>query len=64
MPFILYEDAMTYERNKPMPGEKGAFFRDAERGEKNYEKLVAVREMADSSCLVVNHVEYIKPAKK
>ena len=63
MTFAEYEEGLTYERNKEMPGEKGAFFRDNERGEGFYEKLKESRKLADSSCLVVKHVELKKPVK-
>ncbi|MEQ8937653.1 MAG: hypothetical protein RLT30_03045 [Gammaproteobacteria bacterium] len=43
MPFTEYEEAVTYERNKSMPGEKGGFFRDNERGENFYKVLYVVR---------------------
>ncbi len=64
MTFIDYEDGATYERNMKMPGEKGSFFRDNERGKKNYEKLVDARDVAASSCIVVKHVELKKPTNK
>ena len=59
--FIDYEDGVTYERNRAMPGEKGGFFRDNKRGEENYHKLVEVREIADKSCTVVKQVKRIAP---
>ncbi len=62
--FSDYEEGVTYERNKKMPGEKGAAFRDNERGKRLYEELVKVRESADSSCIVVKHVKLIKPTNK
>ena len=55
MTFEHYEDGVTYERNRAMPGEKGGFFRDNERGEEFYNVLLKVREKADSSCIVVNN---------
>lgn len=61
MPFEKYEEGRTYERNKKMPGEKGAFFRDNERGEQFYEELIKAREAANSSCITVKHVKMIKP---
>ena len=47
-----------------MPGEKGGFFRDNERGEEFYNVLLKVREKADSSCIVVKQVKRIKPTSK
>lgn len=60
MSFIEYDDAATYERNKDMPGEKGGFFRASKRGEENFAKLTDSREMANSSCIVVKHVQLPK----
>ena len=57
MSFADYEEGRTYERNRAMPGEKGGFFRDNERGEQFYEKLKAVREVADSQCIAVKTVK-------
>ncbi len=59
--FSDYEEGATYERNKKMPGEKGGAVRDNERAKRFYKDLVKAREIADSSCLVVKHVELIKP---
>ena len=57
MSFADYEEGVTYERNRAMPGEKGGFFRDNERGEQHFEKLKEVREMADSQCIAVKTVK-------
>ena len=57
MSFSDYEEGVTFERNKKMPGEKGAFFRDNERGEGFYEKLLEVRKAANDVCIVVKHVQ-------
>ena len=59
--FDDYSDGRTYERNKAMPGKKGGFFRDNERGEELYNVLVKLREQADEQCIVVTHVKMIKP---
>ncbi|MEQ8289230.1 MAG: hypothetical protein RIB78_05860 [Gammaproteobacteria bacterium] len=56
MPFTEYEEAVTYERNKSMPGEKGGFFRDNERGENFYKVLKEVRKDALSQCPVTKRV--------
>ena len=59
--FDDYSDGKTYERNVAMPGEKGGFFRDNERGEELYNDLVKVREQAGEQCIVVKQVQMIKP---
>ena len=59
--FDDYSDGRTYERNKAMPGKKGGFFRDNERGEKLYNVLVNARESADQQCIIVSRVKMIKP---
>ena len=64
MTYSDYEEGITFERNKSMPGEKGAFFRDNKRGEGFYEKLLEVRKVANNSCIQVKHVKLIKPTKK
>ena len=61
LPFDDYSDGKTYERNVAMPGEKGGFFRDNERGEELYNDLVKVREQADEQCIVVTQVQMIEP---
>ena len=59
--FNDYSDGKTYERNVAMPGEKGGFFRDNERGEELYNDLVKVREQADEQCIVVKQVQMVEP---
>ena len=59
--FDDYSDGKTYERNVAMPGEKGGFFRDNERGEELYNDLVKVREQAGEQCIVVTQVQMIEP---
>ena len=59
--FDDYSDGRTYERNRAMPGKKGGFFRDNERGEGLYNVLVKVREQAGEQCIVVTQVKRIKP---
>ena len=56
MPYTEYEEAVTYERNKAMPGEKGGFFRDNERGENFYKVLKEVRKDALTQCPVTRRV--------
>ena len=55
--YFEYEEGRTYERNRRMPGEKGAFFRDSKRGEQMFEKMAAVREDAFSQCPVPKRVQ-------
>jgi hypothetical protein len=64
MTFSDYEEGVTFERNKKMPGEKGSSFRDNKRAEKFYETLLKARETANASCTVVRHVKLIKPTNK
>lgn len=61
MTFSEYEEGVTFERNKAMPGEKGGAVRDNRRGEAFYNQLLKVREKAYADCIVVKHVELIKP---
>ena len=61
LPFDEYEEGRTFERNRKMPGEKGAAFRDNKRGERLYEELLKARETADASCITVRQVKRIKP---
>ena len=63
MSFSDYEEGVTYERNRVMPGEKGGFFRDNARGEEFYKELKKVRENANASCPVVKKVELKRPTK-
>ena len=56
MIYTEYEEAITYERNKAMPGEKGAFFRDNKRGEGFYDELKEVRKVALAQCPVAKRV--------
>ena len=64
MSFSDYEEGVTFERNKKMPGEKGSSFRDNERAEHFYEELLAVREVADANCIVVKRVKMINPTNR
>mgnify|MGYP000844990235 FL=1 len=61
MAYDDYDGALTYERNKAMPGEKGGFFRDNDLGAQLYETLLQAREAADSNCIVVKQVKRIEP---
>lgn len=64
MTFSDYEEGVTFERNKAMPGEKGGAVRDNRRGEAFYKQLLKVREKAYADCPVVKHVKLIKPTNK
>lgn len=64
MKFSDYEEGRTFERNKKMPGEKGAAFRDNQRGEKFYKELIKARKAAEASCIAVKNVKMIKPTVK
>lgn len=57
MSYEEYDDAMVFERNKQMPGERGGFVRDNERGIKNYKKFKDLLEDVTAQCPVVKHLE-------
>jgi hypothetical protein len=59
--FSDYEEAITFERNKKMPGEKGGAVRDNQRAKAFFDNLVKAREVADKSCITVKKVKLIKP---
>jgi len=61
MNYSDYEEGITFERNKKMPGEKGGSFRDNERAKAFYNELLKVRESAEAGCIVVKHVKLIEP---
>ncbi|MHC8441322.1 MAG: hypothetical protein ACYYK0_03905 [Candidatus Eutrophobiaceae bacterium] len=56
MAFSDYEDGLTFERNKPMTGEKGGFFRDNDYGKEKFEKLQMARENAENQCPKVKQI--------
>ncbi len=60
--FSDYEEGVTYERNKAMPGEKGGFFRDNSRGKKFHKRLVMIRRDAENACPVTRRVKLKRPA--
>lgn len=64
MSYSDYEEGVTYERNKSMPGEKGGFFRDNKRGEGFYETLTEVRQSAVAACPMVKKVRRDQTALK
>lgn len=57
MSYEEYVGAMTFERNKEMPGDRGGFVRDNKLAKKDDEKLQKVRVEADAQCPVVKHVK-------
>ena len=61
MTYAEYEEGITFERNKDMPGEKGGFFRSSELGEKMYHKLTDARKNAEANCPIVKHVVRTNP---
>ena len=54
--FSEYEEGVTFERTRAMPGEKGGSVRDNERAKQMYEKLKEARKSADSECILVKKV--------
>ena len=54
--FSDYEEGITFERNKDMPGDKGAVLRSMERGQEMYTKLQDTRKAADSKCILPKKV--------
>lgn len=63
MQLVSYEDfteARTYEIYKQMPGEKGAMFREGDRGKEVVAKLTAARADAKKRCFV-GAVRQLKP---
>ena len=57
MNYSDYEEGLTYERNKSMPGKKGGFFRENKRAEAFYETLINARQSAIAACPVVKKVK-------
>src|SRR3972149_3416655 len=51
--FSDYEEGVTFERNKEMPGEKGGSVRDNERAKLVYEKLIEARKATSCETAVV-----------
>lgn len=50
MDYAKYEEASTNLRYAGMPGEKGALFRDMERGEELVDELKKIRDEAVKAC--------------
>lgn len=57
MTFEEYDDAMVFEHNRQMPGERGGFVRDNERGAREYHKLEGLLKEVSAQCPVVKHLE-------
>ena len=57
MTYEEYEDAMVVEHNRQMPGERGGFVRDNERGQKEYKKYIGLLKEVSMQCPVVRHLE-------
>jgi len=60
MKYQEYDNAMTWDRNKQMPGDKGATIRDNELGKKASNKYEKVLTESDAKCPVVKHIEPVK----
>lgn len=60
MKFEEYENAATWDRNKQMPGDKGATVRDNELGRKASTEQEKVLTEAEVNCPVVKHIEPVK----
>jgi len=63
MTFDEYDGAKTFERNKEMPGDRGATLRDMKLGKDEAKKLQETRAAADTQCPVVRHIEAKKDNK-
>ena len=52
-----YEDAITVERYRDLPADKGAVFRDSKKGQDLYAALKKIRSEAEKSCPAIKAVE-------
>ncbi len=59
-----YNEALTYQRYKRMPGEKGGIFRDSERGKMLIERLKAAEAEAEKHCFLGGAKVVAPPSKK
>ena len=57
MKYQEYDNAATWDRNKQMPGDKGATVRDMELGKRASKKYEKVMTEAEGKCPVVRHIE-------
>jgi hypothetical protein len=60
MKYQEYDNAMTWDRNKQMPGDKGDTVRDNELGKKASNKYEKVLTESEAKCPVVKHLEPVK----
>lgn len=51
-----YEDALTVEKYRELPADKGAVFRDSKKGQKLLETLKKVRRQATEQCPAIRTV--------
>jgi hypothetical protein len=51
-----YEDALTVERYRELPADKGAVFRDTKRAQQLYDRLKKVRRQAADACPAIRTV--------
>ena len=52
-----YEEAITVERYRELPADKGAVFRDSELGQKLFAALKKIRKEAAETCPVIQAVK-------
>lgn len=62
--FAEYELAVTYERNRDVPGKKAGLFRDSEEGAELGSRLKKAREEAAAQCPRVVKVERPPSSRK
>lgn len=60
MKFEEYENAATWDRNKAMPGDKGATVRDNVLGKNASIKHEKVLNDSEAKCPLVKHIEPVK----
>ena len=63
MNYQEYDNAATWDRNKQMPGDKGATVRDNELGKNASIKHEKVLTESEARCPVVKHIEPVKHNK-
>lgn len=60
MSYAEYDTALTWDRNKAMPADKGATIRDSELGKNASLKHEKVLSESEAKCPVVKHLEATK----
>lgn len=55
--FPEYDDALFWDRNRQMTGERGGMVRDNEKGKAHSQKFEKVLKTAEKSCPVVVHID-------